>query len=331
MFKARIIWIIVGGLLLAVALIVILQMLDVLSRLEGGNTQNPPPVIAETADPLGLAPTLFQDISEYEQNGVKKLRLSGTAQPNTVVIISNRGLRERQIKSDANGNWMVTLDAVDEQPMVLEAVLYTDSDVTVRGDETIYRIVLPERPQENDEAEDTDEMEEDVKTVIEPKNQPTLIMVSVPGGPTRIVTSPFGGSPTEGPLTMGPIDYDDAGGVIFSGTTSEAGRVRLYAGEAAIGETRVGAGGRWNFIAGRMLPMGEYDVRAELIRPDAERVQVTVPFERLPPVEMDQANIPRVRFEPFRWQIRRALLGGGAQNTVIFAPREAEAILPPEE
>ena len=130
---------------------------------------------------------------------------------------------------------------------------------------------------------------------------------------------------------MGPIDYDDAGGVIFSGTTSEAGRVRLYAGEAAIGETRVGAGGRWNFIAGRMLPMGEYDVRAELIRPDAERVQVTVPFERLPPVEMDQANIPRVRFEPFRWQIRRALLGGGAQNTVIFAPREAAALLPPEE
>ncbi len=112
MFKARIIWIIVGGLLLAVALVVILQMLDVLSRLEGGDAQNPTPVIAETADPLGLAPTLFQDISEYEQNGVKKLRLSGTAQPNTVVIISNRGQRERQIKSDTNGNWMVTLDAV---------------------------------------------------------------------------------------------------------------------------------------------------------------------------------------------------------------------------
>lgn len=331
MFKARIIWIIVGGLLLAVALVVILQMLDVLSRLEGGDAQNPPPVIAETADPLGLAPTLFQDISEYEQNGVKKLRLSGTAQPNTVVIISNRGQRERQIKSDANGNWMVTLDAVDEQPMVLEAVLYTDSDVTVRGDETIYRIVLPEAPEENIETNETENEEDAESPEKETKARPTLIMVSVPGGPTRIVTSPFGGSPTEGPLTMGPIDYDDAGGVIFSGTTSEAGRVRLYAGEAAIGETRVGAGGRWNFIAGRMLPMGEYDVRAELIRPDAERVQVTVPFERLPPVEMDQANIPRVRFEPFRWQIRRALLGGGAQNTVIFAPREAAALLPPEE
>lgn len=331
MFKARIIWIMIGGLLLAVALVVILQMLDVLSRLDGREAQNPPPVIAETADPLGLAPTLFQEISEYEQNGVKKLRLSGTAQPDTVVIISNRGQRERQIKSDADGNWMVTIDAVDEQPMVLEAVLYTDSDVTIRGDETIYRIVLPKRPQENVEPDEIGDIDETQNAVPDTDEQPTLIMVSVPGGPTRIVTSPFGGSPTEGPLTMGPIDYDDAGGVIFSGTTSEAGRVRLYAGEAAIGETRVGAGGRWNFIAGRMLPMGEYNVRAELIRPDAERVQVTVPFERLPPVEMEQANIPMVRFEPFRWQIRRALLGGGAQNTVIFAPREADPIIPPAQ
>lgn len=347
MFRARIIWIIIGGLLLAVALVVVLQMLDVLSRLDGHEGQGPTPVIAETADPLGLAPTLFHDVSEYMEKGDKKLRLSGTAQPNTVVIISNRGKRIRQIKSDENGNWMVTIDAIDEKPMVLEAVLFTEAGVTVRGDETIYRIVLPKRPKKKAKTGQADETKEGetkegetkegeteeaplpVKT--SDKKRPTLIMVSVPGGPTRLVRSPFGGSPTEGPLTMGPIDYDDAGGVIFSGTTSEEGRVRLYAGEAAIGETRVGAGGRWNFIAGRMLPMGEYDVRAELIRPDAERVQVTVPFERLPPVEMEQANIPKVTFEPFRWQVRRALLGGGAQNTVIFAPQEADPIIAPEQ
>jgi len=34
---------------------------------------------------------------------------------------------------------------------------------------------------------------------------------------------------------MGPIDFDDTGGVIFSGVTSEGGRVRLYANESAIG------------------------------------------------------------------------------------------------
>jgi len=336
MFRARIIWIIIGGLLLAVALVVVLQMLDVLSRLDGRTVQSSPPVIAETADPFGLAPTLFQDVSEYEESGVKKLRLSGTAQPNTVVMISNRGERVRQIKSDANGNWKVTVDAKDDEPMVLEAVLFIEDGVTVRGDETIYRIVLPEASIKKAKTNDTDASAEtgtensDLPVKAE-EIRPTLIMVSVPGGPTRLVTSPFGGSPTEGPLTMGPIDYDDAGGVIFSGTTSEEGRVRLYAGEAAIGETRVGAGGRWNFIAGRMLPMGEYDVRAELIRPDAERVQVTVPFERLPPVEMDQANIPKVKFEPYRWQVRRALLGGGAQNTIIFAPKDAAPIIAPEE
>ena len=72
MFRARIIWIIIGGLFLAVALIVVLQMLDVLSRLDSSETQSPPPVIAETADPIGLAPTLFQDVIEYQENNIKK-------------------------------------------------------------------------------------------------------------------------------------------------------------------------------------------------------------------------------------------------------------------
>ena len=333
MFRARIVWIIVGGLFLAVALIVLLQMLDVLSRLSSSDSPNPPPVIAETADPIGLAPTLFQDVIEYQENNTQKLRLSGTAQPDTVVIISNRGQRVRQIKSDSNGNWVVSIDAIDDQPMVLEAVLFTESGVTIRGDETVYRIVLPRATQELAPQDIAPSItgENEFLPVSLPDARPTLIMVSVPGGPTRIVRSPFGGSPTEGPLTMGPIEYDDGGGVIFSGTTSAEGRVRLYAGEAVIGDTRVGAGGRWNFIAGRMLPMGEYEVRAELIRPDAERVQVTVPFERLPPVTLSQANIPMVQFEPYRWQVRRALLGGGAQNTVIFAPRDADAIVPPSD
>ena len=126
---------------------------------------------------------------------------------------------------------------------------------------------------------------------------------------------------------MGAVDYDDAGGVIFSGTTSEAGRIRLYAGGQAVGETRIGLGGRWNFIAGKMLPFGEYVIRAELLRPDADRLAVSVPFERLRPLGPSQGGegALSVKFEPYRWQVRRTLIGGGAQSTVIFAP---DIILP---
>lgn len=196
--------------------------------------------------------------------------------------------------------------------MVLEIVMFVEGGLNVRGDETVFRVPVP-----SNDAEENAEL----KTA--------LIMVSAPGGPTRIVQTPFGGSPTDGPLTMGPIDYDDSGGVIFSGTTEEEGRIRIFAGPQAIGETRVGAGGRWYFIAGEgMLPIGEYEIAAELIKPEGVGARVSVDFERLAPSENTEISYtPDVRYDPFRWQVRRQLLGGGAQYTAIFAPQEAEALI----
>jgi len=62
------------------------------------------------------------------------------------------------------------------------------------------------------------------------------------------------------------IDYDYQGGVIITGTSSVPGRVRFSAQNAVIGETGIGVGGRWNFIAGRLLPrIRVINIRAELI------------------------------------------------------------------
>jgi len=339
MFKSRNFWIVVGGLILALGLIVTLQMLDVVSRWSG-NEESRPVVETNEAASLGIAPTLFTDVAEFSDGVKKTLRLSGTAEPNSIVVILDNGERIRQIKSDDDGNWAVSLDAIDERPMVLEAILFNETGVTIRGDETVYRVVLPMPPSED--SEDTDAQEEVVETevteVIEadtllleeslPEPRPTLIMVSAPGAPSRIVKSPFGGSPTNGPLTMGPIDYDDAGGVIFSGTTTSEGRIRLYTNNSMIGETRVSASGRWNFIAGRILPRGEHDIRAELVSVAGVITEITVPFELLPPTQAKSTPVPLVEFEPFRWQVRRELLGGGFQTTVVFAPLEAEPIIP---
>lgn len=333
--KPRIIWIIIAGLLLAVALIVTVQMLDLLSRLDGSDETTLSPTSEQEAAPLGVTPTLFSDIIEFEETGVSKLRLTGTAEPNSVIIILDSGENIRQIRSNEAGDWSVTLSTDDSRPMVLEAVLFNETGVTIRGDETIYRIVMPVEPQavelpsfdEFPDGAEGPDGEEIVLEDITPPPPPTLIMVSAPGGPTRIVKSPFGGSPTNGPLTMGPIDYDDAGGAIFSGTTSEPGRIRLYANDTLIGETRVGAEGRWNFITGKRFPRGEYDVRAELIRPDLDPIDVSVPFELLRPTQPNSSNQPLVVFDPFRWQVRRELLGGGFQSTVIFAPIEADPLI----
>lgn len=300
------------GLVLALFLLVAVQTTSFFSRTPGLTQDNSTAVVTENTVDTGVVPVIFRTISEYGNGADKQLRLNGTSEPDAVLILLNQNERLRQIKADETGNWSVDVPAEPFEIMVLEIVMFVEGGLNVRGDETVFRIPVPS----NDAGENAD-----LKTA--------LIMVSAPGGPTRIVQTPFGGSPTDGPLTMGPIDYDDSGGVIFSGTTEEEGRVRIFAGPQAIGETRVGAGGRWYFIAGEgMLPIGEYEIAAELIKPEGVRARVSVDFERLAPSETTEISYtPDIRYDPFRWQVRRQLLGGGAQYTAIFAPQDADALI----
>ena len=309
--KSRLFWMIATGLALALLLLVAVQVTSFLSRTPGLSGDEPKPSISEQPANTGIVPVIFRTISEYGNLADRQLRINGTSDPEAVLILLNRNERLRQIKADEEGNWSVDVRVEPLEVMVLEIVMFVEGGSNVRGDETVFRVPVPL----NDKDENT-------------TSKPALIMVSAPGGPTRIVQTPFGGSPTDGPLTMGPIDYDDSGGVIFSGTTEEEGRVQIFAGPQQIGETRVGAGGRWNFIAGNMLPTGEYEIAAALIKSDGVNARVSVPFEKLAPSENTEFSVvPDIRYEPFRWQVRRQLLGGGVQYTAIFAPQDAQALL----
>lgn len=260
-----------------------------------------------------LTPVSFTQVSEAVSDGQSVLRLSGIAEPLSVIVLMDRGERIRQVRTSAQGIWSATLD-IAGPGMAIEAVMFdpasgestgvTDTGppagaTSIRGLETIFRIqrVSEEQP-----------------------GAIALIMISAPGAPSRIVQSPFGGLPSSGPLAIGAIDYDDQGGVIFSGISEISGRVQLSVANAIIGETRVGPDGRWTYIASSVMPLGEYDVKVELM--DRNNATVSVPFERLPPLPETQGDdgALSVNFESFRWQIRRSLVGGGLQSTAIFAP-----------
>ncbi|MEP3892182.1 MAG: hypothetical protein ABJN69_17115 [Hellea sp.] len=314
--KSRLIWMIATGLILALLLLGAVQATSFLSNTPNMTEDVPPASVTIDPADTGLSPVIFRTVSEYASPTGRQMRIDGTSEPEAVLIVLNRNERLRQIRSDENGNWGLDINVDPFEAMVLEVVMFIDGGLSVRGDETVFRVPVPLGDESGEESEPLEKM--------------ALIMVTAPGGPTRIVQTPFGGSPTDGPLTMGPIDYDDSGGVIFSGTTEEEGRVRIYAGPSAIGETRVGAGGRWNFISGNM-PLGEIEIAAELIKSDGIKARVSVPFERLAPSQNAEVSIvPDIRYEPFRWQVRRQLLGGGAQYTAIFAPQEAKALIVPE-
>jgi hypothetical protein len=312
MRQTRIFGMVIGGLILALILFagVSLSGRWGMSPGKSGDT-------AETPVAASLTPVTFTRVSELTVGGRNVLQLSGLAEPLSVIVLLDRGDRLLQVRTTAQGVWSARLD-ITGPGMAIEAVLFDastdnttepvetdgvgelDAMMSIRGVETIFRIHRP------DEAGRTES---------------ALIMISTPGAPTRLVQSPFNGLPSNGPLAIGAIDYDDKGGVIFSGVSEVEGRVRLYVANAAIGETRVGVDGRWTYIASSVMPLGEYEVRAELLD-GVDNPVVSVPFERLPPMpqsESDDGSLS-VSFSSYRWQIRRSLVGGGAQSTVIFAP-----------
>lgn len=325
----RYILIVLAALILAILLYAALNVTD---AIDGDETAT-----VTTADPspessIGIQPASFQQVSEVRDGPSPRLRISGKAEPNAIVMISNRGERRRQVRVNDLGQWGVTLD-VDDQPMVLEALLYKgEGEAPIRSEETVFRILAP-KPEidagDEAETETEPEAEQSVTPIVE-KNESALLMVTAPGSPSRVVQSPFGGAPTSGPLSLSVIDYDYQGGVIITGTSAVPGRVRFSAQNAVIGETGIGVGGRWNFIAGRLLPRARViNIRAELIpaqgTPNApvEPVSITVPFNFLPPLQeedTDGSGALSVNVDATQWQIRRTLIGGGGQSTAIFAP-----------
>lgn len=270
-----------------------------------------PPIAAS------LTPVTISTVTELTDDIGPTLRISGQGEAGSTIVLTDRGEIVRQVRVGPDGIWAVNLP-VSMAPMAIEAEQLTgeagsDAQVSIRGAQTIFRIH---------------------RAADRAAGAPALIMISAPATPSQIVSSPFGGLPGTGPLYLVAIDYDDAGGVIINGLSEIPGRVRVYVSDSAIGETRVGPDGRWAYIAASVLPVGEYDIRAEFQSEDGStRAALTVSFERLPPLVADQSDdgALQVGFTPYRWQIRRALVGGGVQNTVIFAPENVPAPpIPPE-
>ncbi|MEP6342913.1 MAG: hypothetical protein ABJ275_06310 [Maricaulaceae bacterium] len=249
-----------------------------------------------------VSPAIFRIISE--RNNLLNVR--GIAEAGVVLSILGNNERLQQIRVDDDGVWEAEIDVSNDPVLGLSLTMFLEGSQRVNGDELLLRIMPPNK------TPDT--------SLNEPiESQSPLILLTAPGGPSRVILTPFGRLPSNQALTLGPIEYDDLGGVIFSGFATRVGRVRVFGDGELIGESRVSADGRWFLIAGETLPLTPYKIRVELQEPDGNLSDIRVGFQRLPPNRKSDVS-PYVLFSEDVWHVRRNLVGGGVQYTAIFSP-----------
>lgn len=303
--KFRVLAMLLTAFAMAIAILGVIQF----ARKSAPDIAPPPLQTTEAEKVIAISPAVFKSASEVE--GV--LRLSGISEPGSTLVLSQSGKRLAEAIVEEDGSWTAALPINPLETQAINLVMFFEDGTRVRSDETLFRIPKLEESAASEETA--------IVTPSQPYDVPTLILLTAPGGPSKIFQSPFGGLPVAGPLSLGPIDYDDSGGAVFRGTSDRSGRIRLYANGAVIGDAPVQTDGQWFYIIAETLPRGSYDIVVAMMEDTEEISRITVPFEKM---AFRQQQSPGgglyVSFGESRWQVRRDLLGGGAQYTAVFGP-----------
>jgi nucleoid-associated protein YgaU len=99
-------------------------------------------------------------------------------------------------------------------------------------------------------------------------------------------------------LTLGTVDYNDRGDIIFSGTAKAGSGIRLYVDNKLAGDAAATADGSWTFADREDIAPGTHSLRVDQLRPDgsvAKRIEL--PFVRAAPQEVAALSKPAAAAE----------------------------------
>lgn len=146
--------------------------------------------------------------------------------------------------------------------------------------------------------------------------------------PPRVLQDPERREKTAA-LSLDVVDYDDKGGIRFTGNAAAGGDVRVYVDNGPVGDKHADAAGRWSVAPGDAVAPGVHTLRVDQL--DARgRVmgRVEVPFQRAD-LKLVAAGAgaaaaapgtDRVVVQPGQslWRLARVAYGRGAQYSVIY-------------
>jgi len=244
--------------------------------------------------PVLLAPPVF-DIVRVAPAGTAVI--AGRGEPGAEIsILANGEEIAREIVND-RGEWVVILEhPLPAGTIEVGLVMYSADDQEIRSEQVV------------------------VVSIPETRGTTPLVVMGRPGEASRVMQCPSCGGVEMGSLVLETVDYDETGAVIFSGRAETGSQIHVYANGALIGETGVGRDGRWNMVAGSLLPPGIYDLQIDQVNADGYVTAViALPFERVAPEDIDLGE-DSVIVQPGNslWRLARRLYGSGVQYTVIY-------------
>ncbi len=265
---------------------------------------------AKVPAPPTAAPKPEFDVVRVEPTG--ETVVAGRAQPNSTVILLNKGVKIAEGRTDGNGQFVILPPALTPGDHLL-TLRATGADGAVDSAQNVVTSV-PERA-----------------------GGQVVAALMTPDQPARLLNDAASPSGVGSKLAIVTAEAGDDGAFLASGMATPGASIRLYLNQSFVAGVEAGADGKWSLRIERGMTPGHYDIRADVVEPGGGKVvaRAAAPFDfpdrkpvaakqeaksALPSGATVVADIQSVTVErgDSLWRISRKVLGRGVRYTQIY-------------
>jgi nucleoid-associated protein YgaU len=217
---------------------------------------SPPTTVAPTPSPFGAVSTSRPQFDVVRVEPTGDTVVAGTAEPNSIVALMNKGEKVAEAKADSAGQFVILPPALKPGEHLL-----TLRSTGVKGDI---------------------ESEQNVATSVPKKaGDQVIAALASPNEPTRLLNDAGKPSPSSQSVAIATAEAGEDGSFLASGVAAPGSSIRLYLNDSFVAPVQAGPDGKWSLKIGRGMSSGHYDIRADAVDPASGKVtaRAAAPFD----------------------------------------------------
>lgn len=293
----------------------------------------PPPVAAyrpeqpRAADASDTPPAVGSEKPEFDVvriNPDGDAVIAGRAAPGATIQILDGGKVIGSVTADERGEWVfLPTEPLPSGKREL-GLAVVNPDGKMLESESVVVLAVPSRPDDRN-------ADSAVKSAPDAVSGPLAVLVPKDGkGPSRVLQKPTEEEGVrKGDLSIGVVDYDEAGNLSIGGKAKSGEQVHVYLDNKIVGRAKASPQGEWRIEPEEKVSPGIYKLRADSVDNGRVTARVEIPFSRADKVG-GPADASLVIVQPGNslWRIARRTLGSGVKFTTIYAANKAQILDP---